>query len=682
MQPEQEAHEDEAEMSMGEALIAAIPEMEERRTQARERLLEILREADRPDLVAQAALTYQINDPETFKESENERQPSHLEYLALQAAGIGLADGIRVDTIPAELAYQTGEAMHLVQEIFVLSQMLLPIRSAKEIKEVKDEPSVLDEFQVGARLHSMGVRGSGYVEHLDRVAFGCFNPIEDDCRRVLGFTVREAIQLYDAIESLWSSRVRKKAEEADENTRGFPKFIKLMRRKGYKTPDGSPLEMLASLTPTQAKEAIAGMQLTATFSDSFATASVNPEELADTAGLDPETATAFLQAFTFDESDYDKDYHAYPYGSLPPTSTPIYAVGDRYLMPAPGTFRESLRPRMEDLLRADQDAWERYLDIRSQFVEDESTKILSRMLPGSRSWTRLAWRSATTQGELDGLVACDDIAVHVQAKSGRISKSARRGSQERIVKDLKEQIGEAFEQHQALAQALAENHCDSLGIESQACAALALPIQIEVIVTLDQINPWSPEHHKMRAVLSLDASRPLPWMISLMDLMVVGDLVRGTEFLDFLLRRFKLETFEKVMAHDEIDWLGRYISDGLHFDPYFDSDEPAELVTVGSHTENIDTWYFSRSGTIERKIPKPRQPLPPNLRNLIARLQDQRPPHWLMGSVCLLIGGDDGRQQLDDTYVRLSSNPGRHEADTTLAFEGLNLPGYCAGSGP
>ena len=669
MQPEQEAQEAEAEMSLGEALIEAIPDLEERRDQTRARLLEILREADRPDLVAQAALTYQRNDPETFKESENERQPSHLEYLALQAAGIGLAAGIRVDTLPAELTSQTGEAMHLVQEIFALSQVLLPVRSARDVLKAKDEPSTLDEFQIGARLHSMTVRGSGYVEHLDRVAFGCFDPLEDDCRRVLGFTAREAIQLYDAIESLWNSRVQEKAEDAYEMVRGLPESIKRMRRKGNKAPEGSTLEMLASLPPTQAKEAIARMQFTAMFSDSFATASVAPQELADVTGLDPETATAFLQAFTFDEGDYDENFHAYPYGSLPPTLTPIYAVGDRYLMPAPGTFREALRPRMEDLLKADGDAWGRYLDIRSRFVEDESTKILSQMLPGSRSWTRLGWRSDTTQGELDGLVACDDVALRIQAKSGRISESARRGSPDRIVKDLKEQIGEASEQHQVLTQALAESICESLGIEPQACAALALPVQIEIIVTLDQINPWSPEHHKMRDVLSLDPTRPMPWMISLMDLMVVGDLVRGTEFLDFLFRRFQLETFKKVMSHDEIDWLGRYISDGLHFDPYFSSDEPPGMLAVGSHTEDIDTWYFSRSGTIERE--KPRQPLPPNLRNLIERLQDQRPPHWLMGSVCLLIGGDESRERLDDTYVRLASNPTSTVVDTTLTFEGL-----------
>lgn len=658
-------------MSMGDALIAAIPDIEEERDQARARLLEILREADRPDLVAQAALTYQINDPETFKESENERQPSHLEYLALQAAGIGLAAGIRVDTSPAELVSQTGEAMHLVQQIFAMSQVLLSTRSAREIRKVKDQPSVLDEFQVGARLHSMLVRGSGYVEHLDRVAFGCFDPMEDDCCRLLGFTAREAIQLYDAIEALWHSRIQEKAEEAHEMVQGLPQSIKRMRRKGHKAPDGSPLEMLASLPPTQAKETIARMQFTAMFSDSFATASVSPQELADVSGLTTDTAAAFLQAFTFDESDYDKNYHAYPFGSQPPTMTPIYAVGNRYLMPTPGTFREALRPRMEDLLKEDQDTWDRYLDIRSQFVEDESTKILSQMLPGSRSWTRLDWRSDTTQGELDGLVACDDVAFRVQAKSGRISESARRGSQERILKDLGEQIGEAFVQHQTLAQALAGSPCGSLGIEQQACVALGLPVQIEVIVTLDHINPWSPEHHKMRDALSLDASRPMPWIISLMDLMVVGDLVSGTEFLDFLFRRFQQERFEKISAHDEINWLGRYISDGLHFDPYFSSDEPLDLLALGSYTEDIDTWYFSRSGTIEREMPKPKQPLPPHLRNLIDRLRDQRPRHWLMGSVCLLIGGDDGREQIDRTYVRLASNPGRREADTTITFKGL-----------
>ena len=163
----------------------------------------------------------------------------------------------------------------------------------------------------------------------------------------------------------------------------------------------------------------------------------------------------------------------------------------------------------------------------------------------------------------------------------------------------------------------------------------------------------------------------MPWMISLMDLMVVGDLVKGTQFLDFLFRRFKLETFGNIVAHDEIDWLGHYIISGLYFDRHFDSDEPPDTIRLETHTEDIDTWYFSRSGTIEREIPKPSQPLPPNIGNLIERLQNERPRHWLMGSVCLLVGSEENRGKLDDTYVRLVSSPGRREADTTLAFEGL-----------
>ena len=671
MQPEQEAQEEAARMSMREALIAAISDLEAKRDQARARLLEILREADRPDIVARAALTYQIHDPETFKESENERLPSHLEYLALQAAGIGLAAGTRVDTGPAELAEQTEEALILVQEIFAMSQMRLRIRFEKEIREVKDEPSALDEFRVGAILHSMLVRGSGYVEHLDRVAFGCFDPMEDECRRVLGFTAREAIQLVEAIEVLWADRIDERAEVFREMAEDLIRTVKRARRKGHKVTDDSSVEMLASLPPSQAKQAVAGMHFCASFSNAFATASVTPQELADATGMSEEIVATFLRSFTFNESDYQEEHHDYPYGSQPPTMTPFYEVDGRYLIPALGTFREALRPRMENLLADDRDAWERYLGLRSRFVEDESIRILSQMLPGSQSWTRLAWRSDTTQGELDGLVACDDVALRVQAKSGRISESARRGSQERILKDLREQIGKAVDQHYSLTEVLVGSTCESFGIELQAWTALALPVQIEVIVTLDELAPWSAEHHKMMDALSLDARRSMPWIISLMDLMVVGDLVNGTELLDFLFRRFKLEKFQGVLALDEINLLGRYISDGLHLDPYFDSDEPADIVVLGSHKEDIDTWYSSRSSTIEWSISKPRQPLPTNLRNLIDRLQNERPPHWLMGSVCLLIGDDESREQLDDTYVRLASNPESTVVDTTLPVEGL-----------
>lgn len=396
--------------------------------------------------------------------------------------------------------------------------------------------------------------------------------------------------------------------------------------------------------------------------------------LVESTGIGLRSAEAFLEAFTFDEEKYDEKVHAFPYGAQPPASTPIYRVGGGYLIPVPMTFRDAIRPRMEDLLSQHPSTWRQYLDYRGAFVEEEATRILAQALPGSTFWTRLPWDTPTSSGELDGLVACDDVALRIQAKSGRVSPSARRGSQKRILKDLGDIIGKAAKQHQALHEALAQSDDLSLGFQKAVYDALNLPIQIEIVTTLDDIMPWSPEHHKLRRTSVLQTERPMPWVVSLMDLMVVCDVLAGADFLDFLWRRLRLEEHKRISSIDELDYLGCYLDSGLYFDDSFTSgDSPDFLHLAPSYTETLDTWYFHRAGIVSRRVEKPRQDLPPNLRNLIEHLKIQRPPHWLFGSVCLLIGDQESKDLLEDTYIRLASRP----ADQRMADTSHLFPDWC-----
>ena len=65
-------------------LLAGKPEVEERLSENRERLIEILESVDPADLVARASLMYLHFDPNTYREWEDDRSPSHVEYLAFR----------------------------------------------------------------------------------------------------------------------------------------------------------------------------------------------------------------------------------------------------------------------------------------------------------------------------------------------------------------------------------------------------------------------------------------------------------------------------------------------------------------------------------------------------------------------------------------------------------------------
>jgi len=46
--------------------------------------------------------------------------------------------------------------------------------------------------------------------------------------------------------------------------------------------------------------------------------------------------------------------------------------------------------------------------------------------------------------------------------------------------------------------------------------------------------------------------------------MAVTDVLQGAELVHYITRRLRLENEGRVPAHDELDWLGSYINDGLY----------------------------------------------------------------------------------------------------------------------
>jgi hypothetical protein len=178
--------------------------------------------------------------------------------------------------------------------------------------------------------------------------------------------------------------------------------------------------------------------------------------------------------------------------------------------------------------------------------------------------------------------------------------------------NLAELIKEATRQHEAPAAALDQEGAVSIGLREHHEALEELPFQIEVIVTLDDVTVWSTHSHELQEIDVLPRDRPIPWILSLADLMAVTDLLQGTQLLHYLTRRLRLEAIGKIVAHDELDWVGYYIDRGLYFEGMFDGEEPISQFRLLSFTEPIDAWYSSREGLRTVPAPKPRQPVPAN----------------------------------------------------------------------
>lgn len=625
-----------------------LPRLRGERQQLRGRLSEILNQTDPVDLLARASFIYLPINPDTYKEWESDRNTAHIEYLALQVLPYSADEAQEVDA--REATPLTSEAIHLARELFEVQALLLTFGQAEEPQKINDQAT---EYRARTQLESMSVRGTGYPEHLRAILLGTLGQLDSDCENLLGFTAQQALDATMAILTVVEDRLQSKREGVDEARSLMLKHLPRQRRKGV---PGPVPDWIVALKPTEAKWWVGAVTLMWAYADARSLGTVTPSEVAAASGIPEENAAAFLEAFSCPPSAYNDTYHQLPVGAHPLTEMPILSVQGGYMLPVPSSMMEALRPRMEDLLqKASTEAWERYAKRRADYVEQESVRRLTAALPGASGVTGLKWKSASDESDLDGLVAVDDFSLRIQGKAGRVHAPTRRGAPARMKQNLAELIKEAARQHGALATALDQEGADSIGLRNYRAALEDSPFQIEVIITLDDVTVWSTQSHELQEIDVLPRDRPIPWILSLADLMAVTDLLQGAQLLQYLTRRLRLEAIGKIVAHDELDWVGYYIDRGLYFEGMFDGEAPLSQYRLLSFTELIDSWYASREGLRTIPAPKPEQPVPPNVAALISLLEQERPEHWTIGAMALLMGDDESRQQWEASLTHAIS---------------------------
>lgn len=331
--------------------LARIPEIQERREQRLQRLGDVLTAAGPAACVAYASLTYLRKDPNTYRESEDDRSSAHVEFLALRALPF-----LDVPTTVDEHVLPTlaDEALQLVRDAFDDTRELVTLRSVQAIRR-PGASETFEEYRRHALLEALSVRGSAYQEHTKLILEGCFAPFGAECKAHLGFTAAQAWRLVYAVAEVVGSRVEPRLRAAAESYRDSAKGLRWLRRKGMLSAD------IARYPPSQQRRATKQLALHDALRDPVALALLTAGDLAAVTGIEETACEAWLQTMHCPPSEYIDAHHRAPAGGHPITRRPLLKLADGYLAPAPMALNEALRPRMEDALReAVPAAWSRY----------------------------------------------------------------------------------------------------------------------------------------------------------------------------------------------------------------------------------------------------------------------------------------------------------------------------------
>jgi hypothetical protein len=621
---------------MIEGMFSSEPVLRQRQSDNHSQLLSLLRSMDCEDLIARLSLTEGIIDPNT-PETQSSTSPAHAEYVALQVIGYEI-EFIETDDF-AEQSSKARRVIELVKEMFEVQHQLIWVASLRENREGKTDPARLRQR---SQTESLRVRGSSYFQHKEHILHGCFDMFDLRCSQQIGFTISDALEIVKSIGGLMGSRLNYEVQRSRIEVQETLRQLKIARRK--QRPNEAIGEDLLRMSPSQAKMRIQYLGAEWVLAHSRSIAFFSVSDIVEASKLRPEVCKSFIDAFTFDKSEFIEDHHKSPTGAHPLSERPIVQVGEEFIMPAPSAMLDALRVRIEDLI-SETDFAETYLKQRGEYLASEAANRMAKALPGASMSINIPWASNKDDSDLDGLVWSDDFAARLQCKAGRIRQSTRRGAPRSLETDIHKLITDASNQHIALCEALAEQRATEIGFSPEQEEALRATIQIEVIVCLDEVTVWATESRRLQDAGHLPSDRLPIWVVSLSDLMAVTDLLQGAQLVHYLLRRRRLELDGRISAHDELDWVGNYILQGLYFDDIASGNEQYDSIFLSSFTDEIDAWYNSELGILSKSVQKPSQAIPVALERLIGKLSRQRPKHWIVASVGLLDGSGEFRNK-------------------------------------
>jgi hypothetical protein len=317
-------------------------------------------------------------------------------------------------------------------------------------------------------------------------------------------------------------------------------------------------------------------------------------------------------------------------------------------------FRNILFILEKLIKRNDKKYLKKIYESRDNYLENKGIEIISNILKieGSKVYRNLHYNGV----ELDGLIEYDDILILIEAKAGKLSESAKRGSTKSFIDDMKNDLlGKAYEQGNRVLEYIKkteeanffdENENEILKIKKEnynyffVISLYFEPIGhiITNLSLMKELGVVSNEKH---------------WAVYLNDLRVISEIADCPSlFIHYLTRRLEVNRFSQFNSFDELDTFMLYLREGLYFEEF-----PEDLTKIQfiGYTEDLDKYYLYLEGK-RSKVEKPSQKMPEFFKKFIEKLEFKRPMHFTTASIELLNCDDKTRKKISEQTERCESD--------------------------
>lgn len=609
----------------------------------------ILLSHDPLDIISNIFLHNSIHDPETYKEYAYDGNPAYAEYVANLCLTKNLDQFNRNSLKPID-GDILEDIQNRVRNIFEAQIFFFMIKDIDQSQE--KFPDILAQLRFFTLGRSLTMRSPEYHHHLVDFLKEIFTPLQSDLERSLGFNIDDALHIAESIELLMVERLRERKKAVDKLQQDVEIALKKLRETNEISEefDQELLLKLSQLSENDMKEWSKAASVAYVFFGIGHTFSFSSDDLALFAKLDNGHVKAFLEKFSLEFGQVDERYR-HPTPTHPLMTKPLIKIDDKYFCPSFMLIYWGLRKAIEtfwnpansESILKDDTIWSRYERTRAKFLEEKTLYYLNIILKQSLSYRKLKYRfqenGQEIEAELDGLLILDSALFIVEVKAGSLSYPALRGAPKRMMAELDELVAKAASQAKRAKDFIEKQAHPTFFLEDGTEVKIAkqdIDRIFMITVTLDNLDTFVTNLYQLQE-LRLFAQKEIPWCVSLGNLRVISEIIEfSSEFIHYLERRKKLNEDGIAEAHEELDWFGHYLSEGLYFDDICQQEEELRTIRLLTYTTGFDDYYSYISGERNTPVDKPKQPMPEVMREILSELEISRPKGYLQVAYELL----------------------------------------------
>jgi len=514
--------------------------------------------------------------------------------------------------IDVQLMDKTNEVIKILDNYFKAINSYTSFTSEKKANDNFDDK---EEFILKhAKASSLWIRGDAYPHQLIKFATDFYSKHDLWFKKKLGFTIKEAVIIYDTICKLYKKRLY---EYRDISIKESKEWVKKQISKNV-------------FLESEAKEKEKNAFIFLIYSKSNKIFTFTMKELSDSSSISIDTCKKILlrlsQSFGYRnpkfKSTYSEPFNApWDYNTL--NERPIIKFQEKFFVPVLPIFPTVLFNSFHFDLWEDMEYKEKYNEIRGKWLEEKTYQILRKVFPKNEIYLNPKYPNG--EEFCDVLILHDRNILIIECKSQKLTHEAKIGSSiDKIKEDFRKSVKIAFNQVLRAKNYLEESDYPEVVSENKKTKIDMHQVDnnniFVICVTLGQYANITTRLANINPTLNLFSTNEYLWSVCLFDLEIIVELLKKPFYLiHYLINRLNIEKTNFHLEVDEIDLLGYYFEQKLNFDkkefrnvnqniPYF--------ISLGGFSKLVDD-FMEKKYQLKKNPMKPTIKIPNGFKDLI-----------------------------------------------------------------